>query len=98
MKFRATKNDPYFLVQEEHRSEAAYKLIIAHDIIEKMIRERQFAMKAVSVKLSSRLAVNEILLCLKPDYISPISRFPRSLLQDGDFSSRMSFVVVAPVP
>jgi hypothetical protein len=93
MKLRATraKSDPYFIVQEEHRSEAAQKLFIAYDIIERMIRERQFVMKAVSVKLSSRLAVNEILLCLEPDRVYFISRFPRPLLQDDDFSAGMSY-------
>jgi len=92
MKFRAARNksDPYFIIQEEHRSEEAQKLFIAHDIIERMIRERQFMMKAISVKLSSRLAVNEILLCLEPGRFYFISRFPRSLLQDDDFSTGMS--------
>jgi hypothetical protein len=96
MKFRATrsKNDPYFIIQEEHHSEEAQKLFIAHDIIERLIRERQFVMKAVSVKLSSRLAVNEILLCLEPDRVYFISRFPRSLLQDDDFSTGMSSLLL----
>jgi hypothetical protein len=96
MKLRATrsKNDPYFIIQEEHHSEDAQKLSIAHDIIERMIRERLFVMKAVSVKLSSRLAVNEILLCLEPDRVYFISRFPRSILQDDDFSTGMSSLIL----
>jgi hypothetical protein len=65
MKLRATRSrtDPYFIIQEEHNSDAAQRLPIAHDVIERMIRERQFGMRAVSVKLSNRLAVNEIFLC-----------------------------------
>jgi hypothetical protein len=88
MKLQATrsKTDPYFIIQEEHHSEGAQKLPIAHDVIERMIRERQFTMRAASVKLSSRLAVNEIFLCIQSDQVYRISRFPRSLLQDDEFA------------
>jgi hypothetical protein len=82
MKFQATKSDPYFLIQEEHRAESAKKVAMAHEIIERMIRERQFMMKAFSINLSSALAHTEIRLCLKPELSYPISRFPRSLLQE----------------
>ena len=89
MKFQATKSDLYFLIQEEHDSESAKKMLIAHDIIEKMILERQFIMRAFSVKLSGPLAFTEIRLCLKPELSYPISRFPRSLLQDDVSSTGM---------
>lgn len=74
----------YFVIQEEHRGQHAKKVSVSIDVIEKMIRKRQFKMNNVSVLLSTKIAHTEILLHMGPGDVYPISRFPRSLLQDED--------------
>lgn len=77
---------PYFTIQEEHRGEEAMQISITPDIIDRMIQNGQFSMGRVEIKLSSRVATTEILMCLTAGEYFPISRFPRSLLLDEDSS------------
>ncbi len=72
----------YFVIQEEHRGQNAKKASFSTDVIEHMIRKCQFKMNKVIVELSTKLAYTEILLHMGPGDVYPISRFPRSLLQD----------------
>ena len=74
----------YFVIQEEHRGQHAKQVSFSTDVIERMIHKRQFKMNNVNVQLSTKLACTEILLHLGPKDMYPISRFPRSLLQDED--------------
>lgn len=74
----------YFVVQEEHQGQHAEQVSLSEDVIERMIRKRQFKMGNVSVLLSTKLAYTEILLHMGPGDVYPISKFPRSLLQDED--------------
>jgi hypothetical protein len=87
MKFLAISWQPYFIIQEQHCSQQSEKSVIPYDVIETMISSYRFKMKAFTVKLSRRQAVTEILLCLNQKELFHISRFPRSLLQDGDLNS-----------
>lgn len=41
-------------------------------------------MQSISVRLSSRVSVTEIMLCLNVNEFLFISRFPRSLIQDDN--------------
>lgn len=84
MRNKLQSNELYFIIQEEHRGQHAEQASITMDVIERMIRRRQFKMKSVSVRLSNKLAYTEILLHMGPGDVYPISRFPRSLLQDED--------------
>lgn len=77
-----------FVIQEEHQGQHAKQASISIDVIERMIRKRQFKMNTVSVQLSTKLAYTEILLHMGPGDVYPISRFPRSLLQDEDSKER----------
>lgn len=77
-------NELYFVIQEEHRGQHAKQAPVSADVIERMIRKYQFRMNNVSVQLSTKLAYTEILLHMGPGDVYPISRFPRSLLQDED--------------
>ena len=79
-------HDLYFVIQEQHRGEQAKQAFISPDVIEGMIHTCQFKMSKIKVELSSKLAATEILLCLGSEGAFPISRFPRSLLQDEDLS------------
>ena len=74
----------YFVIQEEHRGHHAKKASVSIDVIERMIMKSQFKMDKVIIELSSKLAYTEILLHMGPGDVYPISRFPRSLLQDED--------------
>lgn len=86
-----TGHDLYFVIQEEHRGEQARQAFISRDVIEQMIQKCQFKMNKVTIELSNKLASTEILLCLGTEGAFPISRFPRSLLQDGDASQSKKF-------
>ena len=86
-----TGHDLYFVIQEEHRGEQAKQAFISRDVIEQMIQKCQFKMNKVTIELSNKLASTEILLCLGTEGAFPISRFPRSLLQDEDASQSKKF-------
>ena len=77
------------MIQEQHRGQHAMKVHITPDIVSDMVVRGQFKMK-VRVELSNKLANTEILLCLGRDGLFPISRFPRSLLEDGQAMPSMS--------
>ena len=72
----------FFVIQEEHRGRHAKKVCITNDVIERMVRKCQFKMSGIIVEHSNQLAITEILLDFGNTDIYPISRFPRSLLQD----------------
>lgn len=78
------EHTPYFTIQEEHRGEQAMQTFITPDIIDRMIQNGHFSMGRVEIKLSSKVATTEILMCLTKGEYFPISRFPRSLLLDED--------------
>lgn len=82
--------DLYFVVQEEHRGRHAKQVCITADVIERMVRKRQFKMSSIRVELSSQLSTTEILLHFRTEDVYPISRFPRSLLQDQDSNLSLS--------
>ena len=84
-------HDLYFIIQEEHRGRCAKEICITTEVIERMIRKRQFKMSPIDVKLTNQLAITEILLHFGPQDKYPLSRFPRSLLQDGDFKTSWSW-------
>ena len=73
-----------FIVQEEFRGRQAKYVTITSDVIERMIKHGQFKMNKVDVELSNKLANTEISLFFGSGDPCPISRFPRSLLQDDD--------------
>lgn len=77
-----------FIIQEEHRGRYAKQACITTDVIERMVRKCQFKMNNIRLELSNQLATTEILLNFGAEGVYPISRFPRSLLQDED--SRIS--------
>lgn len=77
------------MIQEQHRGQYAMKVHITPDIVSDMVVRGQFKMK-VRVALSNKLANTEILLSLGRDGLFPISRFPRSLLEDGQVLPSMS--------
>ena len=77
------------MIQEQHRGQHAMKVHITPDIVSDMVVRGQFKMK-VRVELSNKLANTEILLCLGRGELFPISRFPRSLLEDGQAMPSMS--------
>ena len=58
----------YFIIQEEHRGQHAKQVSVSIDVIEQMIRRRQFKMNNVDVQLSTKLAYTEILLHLGQVY------------------------------
>ena len=74
--------DLFFVIQERDRGRDAKQAFITPDVIERMIRKCQFKMSIIRVELSTQLAITEISLRFGPDDNYPISRFPRSLLQD----------------
>ena len=83
-------NDLFFVVQEEPRGRHAKQVCITNDVIERMVRKCQFKMSSILVELSNQLANTEIMLHFGANDIYPISRFPRSLLQDDDFKPSQS--------
>ena len=76
--------DLYFVIQEEHKGHSAKQAFITSDIIDTMIRKGKFEMSHINVELSDKITDTEILLCIGAEGKNPISRFPRSLLQDED--------------
>ena len=70
------------MIQEKHREQHAKQAIMSSDVIERMVRQSQFKIGKIAVHLSSKLSESEIFLCFKDGEEYPISRFPRSLLQD----------------
>ena len=81
-------NKAYFVIQEEYRGQHAKQLHIEPDVIDRMIKGQRFSMEKAEIELSSKIATTEILLCLAVGKRFPISRFPRSLLQDEDSTER----------
>lgn len=73
-----------FVVREEFRGRQVKYITITSDVIERMIKHCQFKMSKVDVELSNKLATTEISLFFGSGDLCPISRFPRSLLQDED--------------
>ena len=41
--------DPYFVIQDEHRGQEARQIDMTHEIIERMIRNRQFKMETITL-------------------------------------------------
>lgn len=75
--------DPFFLILEEHRpAEAAMRVPITSDVLDRMIRLREFRMGSVSIELKNKLAKTEIRLWFNDREMFYISGFPRSLFQD----------------
>ena len=72
----------YFVIQEEHQGQHAKQATISSAVIERMIRKGQFKMSKINVDLSHKLVTTEIALSVGPGIRFPISKFPRSLLQD----------------
>lgn len=75
-----------FIIQEEFRGRQAKCVAITSEVIERMIKHSQFKMDKIDVELSDKLATTEISLSFGSGNPRPISRFPRSLLQDDDSS------------
>ena len=74
--------DLYFIIQEQHRGQQAKQITVTSELIERMVWKRQFKSANIDVKLSDKIAITEMYLCFGAEGSFPISRFPRSLLQD----------------
>lgn len=92
----------YFLAREEHHSRPLQEIKITSTIVEYMIMHGQLRLPEVGIDLSSKLVMIEISLFLGTGDLCPISRFPRSLLEDerpiqGKFVPRnfVSFLTAA---
>lgn len=74
---------PCFVIREaESRAEDAARVVISHEIIERMIKESEFRLSRVTTILSNKLAKIEIFFCMNQENSYPISGFPRSLLRN----------------
>lgn len=77
------ERDPFFLIKEEGcRITDAQVVKISQNLIDHMIRKRQFWLGRVTIQLSNKLAATEIELCFRDSEVYPISGFPRPLFQD----------------
>lgn len=87
LKFLAAKSPPYFLIQEEHRSDSAERTLISLDVIEAMIYSKKFRMKLFTAHLTTRGSVTEIFMAFDPERVFHISHFPRALIHDDTYST-----------
>ncbi|PLB46500.1 hypothetical protein P170DRAFT_457118 [Aspergillus steynii IBT 23096] len=81
-----SSHQAYFVIRERRREKDSQFYFIDEQVIGSMIRDGQFSMSKVEVRLTRRMAETEISLCLdgdrhQPTYY-PISGFPRCLLED----------------
>jgi hypothetical protein len=64
--------------------------MISHQILSDMVIKSQWRMDPLQIKASNRLALVEIVLCIKNDEEFPISGFPRMLQGDKRMSRESS--------
>lgn len=76
--------NPYFMIREKDKV-STERVTLDSDVIEQMIRQNSYKMKSITVQLSNKLAMTEMILFLNEEENFPISRFPRSLLEDMDY-------------
>ena len=74
--------DLCFIIQEQYWGQQAKQITITSELIERMVWKRQFKLANIDVKLSDKIAITEMFLRFGAEGSFPISRFPRSLLQD----------------
>lgn len=74
--------NPAFIIQEKYRGQDAISVEISPAVIDRMIGGRRFNLGRITISLSSKLAVTEMFLSVNQGELLPISRFPRSLLED----------------
>ncbi|THC94944.1 hypothetical protein EYZ11_005583 [Aspergillus tanneri] len=79
-------HQPFFMIRERRRERDEQFIVIEDQTIRSMIRDCQFSMGKIEVRLTQRMAETEIFLCLdgnrnEPTYY-PISGFPRCLLEE----------------
>lgn len=80
--------DPYFLVQEEYSAaKTAQQIGLSEEVVQRMIKDFQFRMGRIELRLSSQLTRTEMFLCLNESDWFSISGFPRSLVQDEGYSA-----------
>ena len=79
----ASNSQIYFVVQEEHNGRKAEHIQITSELLSKMITRGHFQIEHW-IRLTSKVVNTEILLSLGRDGTYPISRFPRSLLEDQE--------------
>lgn len=73
---------PCFVIREKGgASENAARVVVSHEIIERMIKDHEFRLSRVTANLSNKLATIDISLCLNEESSFPISGFPRSLIR-----------------
>lgn len=77
-------NNPYFMIRETNNNLFTQRVTLDSNLIDRMIRQRSYKMKSITLQLSNKLAMSEISLFLNKEEIFPISRFPRSLLEEMD--------------
>ncbi len=77
-------NNPYFMIRETNNNLFTQRVTLDSNLIDRMIRQRSYKMKSITLQLSNKLAMSEISLFLNEEEIFPISRFPRSLLEEMD--------------
>lgn len=77
-------NNPYFMIRETNNKLFTQRVTLDSNLIDRMIRQRSYKMKSITLQLSNKLAMSEISLFLNEEEIFPISRFPRSLLEEMD--------------
>lgn len=76
--------NPYFMIREKNKQLSTERVTLDSNVIDRMIRQCSYKMKSITLQLSTKLAMTEIFLFLNEEEIFPISRFPRSLLEDMD--------------
>lgn len=76
--------NPYFMIREKNKQLSTERATLDSNVIDRMIRQCSYKMKSITLQLSTKLAMTEIFLFLNEEEIFPISRFPRSLLEDMD--------------
>lgn len=72
------------MIREKNNNLFNQRVTLDSNVIDRMIRQCSYKMKSITLQLSSKVAVTEIFLFLNEEEIFPISRFPRSLLEDMD--------------
>lgn len=72
------------MIGERDNKHFTQRVVLDSNVTDQMIRQRSYKMKSITLQLSNKLAMTEIFLFLNEEEIFPISRFPRSLLEDID--------------
>jgi predicted acylesterase/phospholipase RssA len=82
------RHNPYFVIQDSRRDSLPRQIVLAPDVVDRMIDEGIFAMEKCSIEYGDSRAEIEILFCFadQPGDISlyPVSGFPRYFADEID--------------